>query len=70
MELTSSLAVSFTNHTPTEDQIEKIERIRQAADDLANVIDEVTPQSREASLAKTHLEETVMWGVKSIVLPR
>lgn len=70
MELISSLADSLTNHTPTPETVEDIERLRKAADDLCLVIDEVTPHSREASLAKTHLEETVMWAVKSLVLPR
>lgn len=70
MDLTSSLAASFTNHSPTPEQIEAIESIRECADHLCNVIDTVTPHSREASLAKTHLEETVMWAVKSVVLPR
>lgn len=69
-ELTSSLAASFTNHKPTEEQIEAIENIRYYADVLCSAIDSLTPHSREASLAKTHLEETVMWAVKSIVLPR
>lgn len=68
--LTSSLATSITNHTPTEAQLDAIRRLRKAADDLCLVIDDVTPPSREASLAKTHLEETVMWAVKSVVLPR
>lgn len=68
--LRSSLAEAMTNHTPAPHLIKHIERIRKAADDLCLVIDEVTPSSREASLAKTHLEETVMWAVKSIVLPR
>lgn len=68
--LRSSLADAMTNHTPAPHLIKHIERIRKAADDLCLVIDEVTPNSREASLAKTHLEEVVMWAVKSIVLPR
>lgn len=66
----SSLAASFENHKPNEHQIKNIEKIRKAADDLCLEIDRFAPHSREASLAKTHLEETVMWAVKSIVLPR
>lgn len=68
--LTSSLASSLTNHSPDEDQILQIEMVRKAADSLCLVIDKFCPDSRERSLAKTHLEETVMWAVKSIVLPR
>lgn len=68
--LTSSLAVSLTNHSPDDQQIVWIEQLRKAADELCRVIDSVCPESREASLAKTHLEESVMWSVKSVVLPR
>jgi len=68
IELQSTLANSLTNHAPDQAQIEAIERLRKAADDLCLVMDEVCVGSRETSLAKTHLEETVMWGVKSIIL--
>lgn len=68
--LSSSLARSLTNHTPSEADLERIKEVRHAADDLCAVIDRVCLDSRETSLAKTHLEETVMWAVKSLVLPR
>lgn len=68
--LRSSLSRSFVNHIPTSEKVDDIVKLRKAADDLCLVIDEVTPHSREAALAKTHLEETVMWAVKSVVLPR
>lgn len=68
--LESSLRNSLTNHTPSEEKVRAIETIRVEADRLCQVIDQMCPSSREAALAKTHLEETVMWAVKSIVLPR
>ncbi len=68
--LRSSLAASMTSHKPTDEQVQKIELIRRVADDMCLVIDDVVPDSRERSLAKTHLEETVMWAVKGVVLPR
>ena len=68
MQLNSSLANSLTNHAPDAAQVEAIERIRQAADDLCLVMDEVCVGSRETSLAKTHLEEVTMWAVKSVIL--
>ena len=69
MQLRSSLAASLTNHTPTPERIKAIETVRQWADEYALVLDNYVPDSREKSLAKTKLEESVMWAVKAIVLP-
>ena len=62
------LARSLTNVTPTDDGIERIEKVREAGRELAYALAWFCPDSRERSLAATHLEETVMWAVKSIVL--
>lgn len=64
------LRASLTNQSPTEGQIARIERIRAAGVDAGHAIISQAPPSRERSLAITHLEEAVMWAVKSIVLPR
>lgn len=59
---------SMTNHTPSAVAIDKIEELRSRAKHLAaEVIMSVEP-SRERSLALTHLEDSVMWAVKAIVL--
>lgn len=68
MELTSSLATSLTNHAPDAAQVAAIESLRAAADALCIALDRNVPACREASLAKTHLEETVMWSVKAVIL--
>lgn len=62
--------LSLTNHKPTEETVTKIERLRSDAKRLGLAIFRECPPSRERSLAITALEESVMWGVKSIVLPR
>lgn len=59
---------SLTNQTPSPRQVAHIEDVRRKAKQLAFTIDILAPNSRERSLAFTHLEETVMWAVKSIVL--
>jgi hypothetical protein len=59
---------SLTNVTPTAEGIERIEHVRQLGRDLATAVVLNCPPSRERSLALTHLEETVMWSTKSIVL--
>ena len=56
----------FTYHKPKEGQPEKYVRIRSMAKELALLIDEVCPCSREQSLAFTKLEECVMWANASI----
>lgn len=59
---------SLTNVRPSDEAIRRIEQFREQAKELVDVIFDVIPESRERSLACTHLEETVMWGVKAICL--
>ena len=56
----------FTYHAPRDGQPETYQEIRDHAHDLALLINERCPESREKSLAITHLEETVMWANASI----
>lgn len=56
----------FTYHAPKGDQAQRYEQIRERAKGLALYLLQVTPQSREQSLALTHLEEAVMWANASI----
>lgn len=48
-----------------EDQQKKAGRIRIQASNLMKSLDELVP-SREASLAKTKLEESAMWAIKAV----
>lgn len=52
----------FTYHAPHGDQPIRYERIRFGARDLATLIDQSVPDSREKSLAMTKLEEAVFWA--------
>ena len=58
------IANRFTYHPPVaeNDQPARYERIRAEGRKLAHLLDELVPDSREKSLAITHLEETVMWA--------
>lgn len=47
---------------------EKFEALRNQAIVFAEVIADYTPVSREQSLAYTHLEETLMWAIKSVAI--
>lgn len=56
----------FTYHKPKECQLEKYEAIREKAKELAYLINDVCPNSREKSLAFTQLEQSVFWANASI----
>jgi hypothetical protein len=56
----------FTYHAPKDDQQERYEKLREHAKALALQIIELTPYSREQSLALTHLETANMFANASI----
>jgi hypothetical protein len=56
----------FTYQSPQPDQIPRYQEIRICAFELAKLIAEACPPSREKSPAITHLEETVFWANASI----
>lgn len=56
----------FMSHLATEEQIEKYEDIREALLNLAFIIDELCPTSREKSLAWTALEQVGFYAKASI----
>jgi hypothetical protein len=56
----------FTYHAPKPGQPDAYQEIRAGGYDLATLIDGHAPDSREKSLAITHLEEAVMWANAAI----
>lgn len=56
----------FTYHPPKEGQPERYVKIREAARQLAQTIVELTPQSREQSVALTNLEQATFWANAAI----
>ena len=52
----------FTYHAPKEGQPEIYGNIRNKAKELATLINEVCPESREKALAMTELENSVFWA--------
>lgn len=56
----------FTYRAPHGDQPSRYEIIRSHAFALALELNDLCPDSREKSLAITHLEQTVMWANASI----
>jgi hypothetical protein len=62
----SDLLNRFTYHPPKEGQPEQYQAIRDGAYHLAGLINRTAPESREKSLAVTHLEDAVMWANAAI----
>lgn len=61
--------LSFTNITPTAEQIQHIERLRTNYKDTLACIFSIVPRGRERSLALTNLETSLMYAVKAILMP-
>ena len=61
-----TLENNFKYHAPKEGQPEKYEALREKAKELAYLIEEVCPGSREKSVAMTQLETAVFWANASI----
>lgn len=57
---------NFSYHAPKIGQPEKYEQLRDKAKELAYLMSEVCPNSRERALAMTKLEECSMWANASI----
>ncbi len=57
---------NFKYHAPKEGQPEKYQTLRDKAKELAYMLDELCPNSREKSLAMTNLEQAVFWANASI----
>ncbi|MEK4513613.1 Acb2/Tad1 domain-containing protein [Paenibacillus sp. FSL K6-2524] len=53
---------NFTYHAPKSGQPEIYTEIREKAKELAILIDEHVPKSREQALALTNLEQAVFWA--------
>lgn len=53
---------NFKYHSPKPGQPEKYTAIREKAKELASLIDDECPNSREKALAMTNLEQAVMWA--------
>ena len=57
---------NFTYHAPKPGQPERYTQIREKAKELALLIIDLAPYSREQSIALTELESSVMWANAAI----
>ena len=52
----------FRYHAPKPGQQEKYEALRAKVKELAELMGELVPESRELSVARTELETAIMWA--------
>ena len=57
---------NFKYHEPKPGQVEKYNLLRNKFKELAYLVNDLCPNSRERALAMTKLEEAVMWANSSI----
>lgn len=66
VEMQNRIENDFTYHPPFGDQVQRYARLRDEAKTLALLILELTPSSREQSLALTNLEQSVFFANAAI----
>jgi len=64
--LNAELEKNFTYHAPKPGQPDRYERLREKAKELAYLITQECPPSRERSVALTELETSVFWANAAI----
>lgn len=62
------IETAFKSIPLDKDQLARCASLRKLSENLASVIHEACPKSREKSLAQTKLEECLMWAIKSIAV--
>lgn len=65
---TEDLDNIFTYHAPFGTQVDRYAALRSKAKEMATLMNEVCPESREKSLALTNLQQSIMWANASIAI--
>jgi len=65
-ELHNRIEHDFTNHAPSPEAVDAIERLRESFKATAHAVIDLTPQSREQSLALTSIETGLMQAVAAV----
>ncbi len=68
MTITPDHDKALSYHPLTEGRAEVHERLRAAAKVFASIIDDECPPSREASLAFTAVQESLMWANAAVAI--
>ena len=62
------IEATFTYHPPFGTQAQRYGYLRAKAKELAYLIQEECPDSREKALALTNLQQTIMWANAAIAI--
>jgi hypothetical protein len=65
-EILKRIENDFSYHPPKDNQYERYEQIRDKAKKFAKFLVESCPESRELSLALTHMEQAIFYSNASI----
>jgi hypothetical protein len=57
----------FAYHKPSDDGFKRISYLREKFSDIAKVVEDNCPNSRQKSIALTELETAAMWAIKAVV---
>lgn len=60
---------SMTHKTPNKEQLKSIEQLREAYKDLVDHIFMYCPINEKSKKSLEGLEDSLMWAIKSIILP-
>jgi hypothetical protein len=58
---------TYAYHKPSEVGLDKLATLRQAFSNLHDLLEKITPECYEQSVALTNLETTAMWAIKAVV---
>jgi hypothetical protein len=58
----------FTYHSPEGTQNDRYVQLREKAKELASMVNNLCPESREKSLAITSIQQSTMWANASIAI--
>lgn len=64
--LSSEIDNRCSYHPPTPEKVDKHGMVRQSVQGLMEILSDTLPQSREASVALTKLEEVMFWANAAI----
>jgi hypothetical protein len=57
----------YAYHKPSNEGLDKINKLREFYSEGERLIREVCPPSRQQSIALTNNEQTAMWAIKAVV---